>query len=127
PSRERVLKLLSDLNSNEFFVRENATAELSKFGDLVKKELQEALNQKPPSEAARRIKGLISDLSSSTNINILRESRAIEVLEHVGNIDAQKLLAKISNGAPEAQLTIEARNALQRVQRSNRNHKAEKE
>jgi WD40 repeat protein len=127
PSRETVLKLLGDLNSNEFLVRENATAELSKLGDLVKKELQEALDEKPSSEAARRIKGLISDLSSSTNTNLLRETRVIEVLERVGNIDTQKLLAKISNGAPEAQLTIEAKNALQRIQRSNRNHKAEKE
>jgi hypothetical protein len=47
----------------------------------------------------------------------LRELRALEVLERLGNTEAHKVLKDLAQGTAEAWLTREARAALQRMER----------
>ena len=59
----------------------------------------------------RRIEALIERIAPER----LRPLRAIEALEHIGNSEAQELLKKLSQGAPEARLTQEAKASLERL------------
>jgi len=45
----------------------------------------------------------------------LRQLREIQVLEHIGTPEAQEVLKKLAQGAPEARLTQEAKAALDRL------------
>ena len=48
---------------------------------------------------------------------LLRQVRAIEVLELIGTPDAKLLLRSLAGGAPEARLTREAKAAMERLAR----------
>jgi hypothetical protein len=48
---------------------------------------------------------------------MLRGLRAVAVLEHIGTPEAKQLLVNLSEGAPEARLTREAKAALGRLVR----------
>jgi hypothetical protein len=46
-----------------------------------------------------------------------RQSRALEVLEHIGNPESRRVLLALAQGAPHARLTKEAKAALDRLER----------
>jgi hypothetical protein len=46
-----------------------------------------------------------------------RQLRAVEVLEHIGDADARRVLADLAGGSPHARLTADARGALGRLER----------
>jgi hypothetical protein len=48
---------------------------------------------------------------------VLRGLRSVEVLEHVGNAEARRVLAALAGGGPEALVTVEAGAALARLER----------
>jgi hypothetical protein len=47
----------------------------------------------------------------------LRSAQALAVLEHIGTAAAGEVLAKLAAGAPEARLTREAKDSLERLRR----------
>jgi hypothetical protein len=51
----------------------------------------------------------------------LRGHRAVHVLETIGNPDARRHLQVLATGDPNAQLTRDARDALQRLKTSSNN------
>jgi hypothetical protein len=118
PDPRRVARCLADLDSEQFAVREKATQELEKMAEVVEPALQKALDKKPPPEARRRIKGLLDRLRAerlNPPAERLRIVRAVEVLERIGDTEARRVLSGLARGAPEAQLTIEAKTALERL------------
>jgi RNA polymerase sigma factor (sigma-70 family) len=115
---QQIAPLLSDLDSDEFTVREKATAELEKLGESAEPGLRKALDGKPSLEMRRRLEALLQKLQkSSLGPELLRELRALEVLEQVGGEEVQRVLAALARGVPEAQLTREARSSLDRLKR----------
>jgi hypothetical protein len=56
---QRVARLLADLDSDQFTVREQATKELEKLGEAVEPALREALNGKLSAEARRRVQQVL--------------------------------------------------------------------
>jgi hypothetical protein len=48
---------------------------------------------------------------------LLRELRAVEVLERIGSKEACSLLENLAAGAPEATLTVEAKASLARMKK----------
>ncbi|MGH7222681.1 MAG: WD40 repeat domain-containing protein, partial [Gemmataceae bacterium] len=109
-----VARLIADLDSNDFTIRQKATEELSKLGGAAAPALQQALEGKPALETRRRIQQLL-DQSRDWTAERLRDHRGIQALEHLGTRSARQVLQALASGAPEAQRTKEAKAALQRL------------
>jgi RNA polymerase sigma factor (sigma-70 family) len=109
-------RLIADLDSKEFAVREKASAELEKFGELAEPALKTALAAKPSLETSRRLEDLLDKaLSPKLSADQLRTLRAVEVLEHIGTPEARQALQALARGAPGARPTQEAQAALERL------------
>jgi WD40 repeat protein len=114
PDPKRVLRLIIDLDSNEFSVRQKATAELGELGELAAPALRPALADSPSLECRRRLEELVDKLDGWSGER-LRVLRAITVLENIGNAEAQQLLRALADGTAEARLTQEAKASLGRL------------
>jgi hypothetical protein len=115
---QRLRRLLADLESEQFAVREKAQADLEELGDLAEPALRQALADKPPLEVRRRVQAVLDRLRGPvTHPEALRSLRAAAVLEDVGTPAARQLLAELAAGAPEARLTREAKASLARLAR----------
>ncbi len=98
PDAAVVARLLMDLNSDDFAVRQQATDELGKFGDAITAALRRALEAKPPLEARRRIQQLLDPARGQTPER-LRDHRAIQALEYIGTSAAKEVLEGLAKGA----------------------------
>lgn len=116
PNKERLARLLADLDSDRFAVRQEATKELEKLGEPAEPALRRALAAKPSLEGRQRLERLVTRVRervlSSTD---LRNLRAVEVLEHIATPEAKKVLQTLATGTPEARLTQEAKASLDRL------------
>jgi len=118
PDEKIVAQLIANLDSQEFNVRKQATAELEKLGELAFPALRRALQAQPPLEARRRLENLLARGKGRVLAGErLRNHRAIEVLERVGTPDAAQVLSALAQGAPEALITETAREALSRLKK----------
>ncbi len=113
---ERLTRLVADLDSDQFTVRDKAMHELEELGELAGAALRKALAAKPSLETRRRIEELLAKLRGPLPAGErLRSLRAVEVLEHAGTEPARRVLTRLASGAPEGRLTREAKGALQRL------------
>ncbi len=109
-------KLIDQLSSDEFPERESAERALEKMGHDVAHHLKRALQDKADLEMRVRLKRLLKKLDK-TPIDVKRHLRAVLALEWIGTPAARVLLRNLADGAPSARLTVEARAALQRLER----------
>jgi hypothetical protein len=116
PDPKRIVRLIADLDSDTFAVRDGAARELGDLGDLTEPALREALAGGPTPEVRRRVERLLEDAASLAP-GRLRQVRVVEVLEYAGTPEARRLLEELAGGAPEARLTREAQAALGRLDR----------
>ncbi len=117
---KRLARLITDLDSDRFEVREKATAELEKLGEAPLHTMQKALDGRPALETRRRLEQLIEKQVRkrwSPSAEQLRMGRALEVLERAGTPEARQVLATLAAGTPGAILTREAKSALDRLTR----------
>jgi RNA polymerase sigma factor (sigma-70 family) len=115
---KRIEQLIADLNDERFQVREQARKELTALDDLAASFLQKALAAGPPLETRLRLETLLNRLDgASPSAETLRQIRAVEALESIGNAEAQRLLDKLAAGRGETRLTQEARAAAGRLSR----------
>jgi WD40 repeat protein len=115
---EQVLQRLADLYSDRFPVRTKAEQALAKWEELAEPFLRKELAKQPPVEVRRRVEKLLGPLEKVLLTGErLRAERVLEVLEHVGDEAARRLLRDLAKGAPEARLSREARAALERLSR----------
>jgi hypothetical protein len=110
--KKRLDQLLAKLDNDDFAVREQAAREIEKLGQQALPTLEQALEAKPSAEAGKRIRELVERIAPER----WRPLRAVEVLEHIGNTEAQDILRMLASGTPEARLTQEAKAALARLQ-----------
>ncbi len=115
---KRFARLLADLDSDSFQVRENATRSLAMLEHGAERALRAALKNQPSPEVGRRLEMLLARLEQPERLpERLQALRAIELLEYIGNSESRKLLESLSKGAPEAKLTQDAKAALERLDR----------
>jgi RNA polymerase sigma factor (sigma-70 family) len=120
-SLEVVAKLIAELDSEEFKVRERAFKELERYGDLAGPSLRQALEKKPSEEVRHRGERLLARIGKSRqSLAHLRLVRAVEALERIGTPAAQAVLRKVAGGVPEAGLTQEAKDSLERIEGGSR-------
>jgi WD40 repeat protein len=116
----RLVAWIADLDSNEYVVREKATEELGKCAEEVEGVLRRVLEGKPSPEQKRRVEHLLEEFvseRSSPSAERMRSLRSVEALEHIGTLEARRVLEILAKGAPDARLTQEAKAALTRLVR----------
>jgi WD40 repeat protein len=116
PDPSRIDKLITDLDSRQFMVREEAAKELEKLGELANTALEQALRSHPTPEVRRRVERLLETIAGPVAFpDRLQALRAVEVLEHTATPEGKQILASLSRGAAAAQLTLEAEASLSRL------------
>lgn len=117
----RVNRLIGDLGSDQFAVRDQAMTELEKLGEMATAACRKALEEKPALEVRRRLEALLAKEVESRRApsgDRLRGLRAVELLEWVATPDARQTLVALAQGAPGAALTEDAKASLARLNRS---------
>jgi hypothetical protein len=113
---QRVERLIADLGDRRFRVRAQATRELEALADRAAPALREALAGRPTPEARRRLEALLRRLERASFCpETVRQVRAVEALESIGNPAARRLLGQLAAGSPANRLTQEARASLARL------------
>lgn len=111
---KKIARRIADLDSEQFAVREQATAELEKHGLIVLPALRRALEGGPSLELRRRIEQIREKLDGQ----LMRLRRMAFVLEQLGSPPARELLTAIASRKLDDRLTREAHAAVQRLQSS---------
>jgi dipeptidyl aminopeptidase/acylaminoacyl peptidase len=114
--RHEVVRLIADLNSAHFAVREEARAELEKFGERARTYLRNRLEEQPSLEVRLRIEKLLRK-AEQPSPESLRALRAVEVLEHIGSFEAMRVLQTLAQGAADSHVTREAQASFDRLGR----------
>lgn len=119
PMKVDFARLVADLDSDEFSVREKASQQLAKYGRIAEKTLRQALEKRPSPEVRRRIEDLLKDMGDGPAVvrASAREVRCIEILESIGSAEARRILQTLASGIAEAELTQEAKASLARLAR----------
>jgi WD40 repeat protein len=112
-------RLLSDLDSPVFAVREAASRKLRNLGPAVVPVLRRVLLGKPSLEVRRRIERILAALPRDRILQggeTLRGVRAVQVLEAIGSARARGLLKTLAGQDAGLTLTEEANAALRRLE-----------
>jgi WD40 repeat protein len=113
----RVRRLLGELDSDTFAVRDRASRELQALGEMAEVPIRRFLVGKPSLEPARRAERLLDAVNQSRRSGeLLRKMRAVEVLERIGSEEAREVLRQLGKGPAEAALTRDAAGALRRIE-----------
>lgn len=113
PTAARFRELLADLGAKDFQTREEATAELASFGEVLRPELEAALSTATNAETARRLRLVLGKLDKRTDDG-LRLARAVEAVEGLDPADGTPLLKAWASGLCGERLATEAKAALAR-------------
>jgi RNA polymerase sigma factor (sigma-70 family) len=113
---ERIVKLLAELDDDDFDKREKATDELVKVGEQAEPLVKKALGGNPSAELKRRLEYLLERMQAGGDSGErLQQARALEVLEATGTLEARAVLEELARGIPEIWTTREAKAALARL------------
>lgn len=111
-------KLVADLDSTIFKMRDAAAKKLARLGERALPALKKSLAANPSLELHRRVLALVKAIESPEITPAdLQITRGVEVLERIGNAEARALLMTLSRGDPVARATQEAAAALARLER----------
>jgi RNA polymerase sigma factor (sigma-70 family) len=120
--RERLRKLIDDLDSDEFSQRQSAHQRLRGMGEAALPAMRQAMAGKPSAEQKSRLKELIRHAEKAQaeieqlSPEELRARRAIVALELLGTDEARRVLKAVAAGLPGPR-TRAAQSALKRLQR----------
>lgn len=109
-------KWIADLDHDEFDRREQAGKALAEVGKAAAPALTAALQGQPTPEKKRRAEELLQALrTTGAGAEMVRPTRALELLERLGTPAARQLLRDLAQGNPDAALTQQARATLLRL------------
>jgi WD40 repeat protein len=114
---KRIDDLVMGLGSEQYTIRQKASAELEKLADIAVPALRAQLAKKPSLEMHKRLELLLKKINGpATDPEVVRALRAVEVLESIGTPQAQAVLEVLAKGAPAHRLTQAAADAHKRLQ-----------
>jgi hypothetical protein len=111
---KRVAKLIGDLDSDDFAVREQASKALHNLGRMIVPALRKALAEKVELEAKRRLEKILADAEKTPPPEILRAGRALEALELMGSAESREALVSLDKDVKSTWLRREVREVLRR-------------
>jgi hypothetical protein len=86
------------------------------MGAGIQPAVRQALEGRPSPEVRRRLEALLQTPAAVAQTpELLRNLRAIGILEQIGSKDARQLLTTLSSGVPHAPETQAAKGALERL------------
>src|SRR5262249_6197384 len=112
--QRRLIRLIADLDSEKFAVREQAARELEQMGPTAERALRQALKGRPSPELQRRVDELLDKLDVSSSEQV-QQSRAVEVLEQIGSAEARRVLEAWVRVATEDRMKEDLAGALERL------------
>jgi RNA polymerase sigma factor (sigma-70 family) len=107
---DQAAKLISDLDSDSFAVRDKAVKTLEELGEAVESAVHKALQGKPALETRRRLELIVEKFDKG----LFQKLRAIAALEHIGTAQAQEVLQGLTT-APNPRVADAAAMSLQRM------------
>ena len=110
----RVVRLVERLDDDDFASRETATRELEGLGIVAEAALRQEAARPRSQESGVRAAKLLDALAIYRKERILH-ARAVEVLEAIGNADAERILTQLAGGHAGIVETEDARAALVRL------------
>jgi RNA polymerase sigma factor (sigma-70 family) len=113
-----VARLITDLGSDDFAVRDKANRELERLGDAALPACRKAIAREPALELRRRLESLIEKQVRATwqpDPERLRTLRSLEALELAGTSEALRLLDRVAASAAGTWLSDQAAAALRRL------------
>ena len=95
---KKIIKLIAELDDDDFGVRQSASTQLGKIGEKADPFLRTALATTSSLEARRRIEALLGTRAYEDTISTdqLQQIRAIRVLEQIGTPQARDLVEALS-------------------------------
>jgi hypothetical protein len=114
----RVEQWVRDLQDPRYATRARAHDELSRLDEAARPWLEKNLENNPGVEMRRRLELLLQPLDGPLpGSEKMRLLRGVEVLEHVGNPEACRLLERLAGGDAGVWLTGHARAVLERLRK----------
>jgi WD40 repeat protein len=109
-------KMIAQLDHEEFARREQASKFLAEVGKAAEPALTKALAGQSSPEKKRRLAELLEALKlARPTPEMVRPTRALEVLERLGTPEARQLLEELGKGDKNAKLTQDAKATLKRL------------
>jgi WD40 repeat protein len=108
---KRVADLVRDLDSDNFTVRTKAVRALEELGEAAEGALWRTLADHPSLEVQRRVEQVLAKRGK----DVIRQLRALEVLEHLGTPQARQLLETLAQASPNPRVARAAAAALERL------------
>jgi RNA polymerase sigma factor (sigma-70 family) len=113
---KRIECLIADLDDGQFAVRAQATKELEALAENAVPVLRKALGGKTSVEVRRRLDALLERLDAkSFSTETVRQIRAVEALEYIGNSEARRVLDKLAARPAAMMVAQEAKAAASRL------------
>jgi hypothetical protein len=113
---KQLAKWIAGLDDDDPDVRLRSTEELQLAGAAAEKALRAVLGNPPSLEVKKRASALLANLTP-LRPERLRFLRAVEMLDALGNAEAQKQLERLAKGRAAVEETEDARAALARVRK----------
>jgi hypothetical protein len=111
-------QLIDKLDHDDFTTRDSTTKNLGKIGPAAQTAIEKGLKSQPSEEKKRRLEDLIANLANKgPSLEMLRPSRALELLEICATAEAKELVQTLAKGNPDAKQTQEAKTTLERMKK----------
>jgi RNA polymerase sigma factor (sigma-70 family) len=121
---KRLGRLLADLDSSDFAVRETASKALAELNEQATPYLEDTLKSTDSAEVRGRLARILGQKRrAALPAEQVRQIRAVMILEQIGNGEAKILLRRWAGGPVGARLTLEASAALKRLQAASNMHR----
>jgi hypothetical protein len=118
-SQADLMRMLQDLDDEEWPVREKASADLEKAGAVALEHLKKTLAKPPSLEVKRRVERLLRRLDPTLlPPEELVTLRGVQTLEYIGTAEARKVLEQLASSSSGARVAEEASQAVERMTRT---------
>jgi WD40 repeat protein len=114
---ERFRELVARLDGRKYAERQQAAREIAAMGPTIEGLLQESLRTVRSEEVRNQLSRLLESVRAEGTKTRIRHTRALGALELIGTVNAKALLRKLAGGWPAADLTRQARESMERLER----------